>query len=45
MSKHFRPWKSDRAQLPPPSAQGFAPENHLSRFIVALVGESLDLSR
>jgi len=43
MSKHFRPWKIDQAQLLPPSVQDFVPEDHLSRFIVALVRESLDL--
>ena len=44
MSKHFRPWKIDQTQLLPPSVQDFVPEDHLSRFIVALVRESLDLS-
>jgi transposase len=44
MSKHFRPWKIDQVQLLPPSVQDFVPEDHLSRFIVALVRESLDLS-
>jgi transposase len=44
MSKLFRPWKIDQAQLLPPSVQDFVPEGHLSRFIVALVRESLDLS-
>src|ERR1700681_1081323 len=44
MSKHFRPWKIDQAQLLPPRVQDFVPEDHLSRFIVALVRESLDLS-
>jgi transposase len=44
MSKHFRPWKIDQTQLLPPSVQDFVPEGHLSRFIVALVRESLDLS-
>jgi transposase len=43
MSKHFRPWKIDEAQLLPPSVQDYVPEEHLSRFIVALVRESLDL--
>jgi transposase len=43
MSKHFRPWKIDQPQLLPPSVQDFVPEGHLSRFIVALVRESLDL--
>ncbi|MGF1651210.1 MAG: IS1182 family transposase [Hyphomicrobiaceae bacterium] len=44
MSKHFRPWKIDQAQLLPPSVQDYVPDDHLSRFIVALVRESLDLS-
>jgi transposase len=44
MSKHFRPWKIDQPQLLPPSVQDYVPEDHLSRFIVALVRESLDLS-
>jgi transposase len=44
MSKRFRPWKIDEAQLLPPSVQDYVPEGHLSRFIVALVRESLDLS-
>jgi transposase len=44
MSKHFRPWKIDEAQLLPPSVQDYVPEGHLSRFIVAVVRESLDLS-
>lgn len=44
MSKHFRPWKIDEAQLLPPSVQDYVPEDHLSRFIVVLVRESLDLS-
>ena len=44
MSKHFRPWKIDQVQLLPPSVQDFVPKHHLSRFVVALVRESLDLS-
>ena len=44
MSKHFRPWKIDQTQLLPPSVQDYVPEDHLSRFIVALVRESLDLA-
>ncbi len=43
MSKQFRLWKIDQAQLLPPSVQDFVPKGHLSRFIVALVRESLDL--
>ena len=44
MSKHFRPWKIDEAQLLPPSVQDYVAKDHLSRLIVALVRESLDLS-
>jgi transposase len=44
MSKHFRPWKIDEAQLLPPSVQDYVPKDHLSRLIVALVRESLDLA-
>ena len=43
MSKFFRPWKNDEAQLLPPSVQDYVPSDHLSRFIVALVRENLDL--
>jgi transposase len=45
MSKFFRPWKIDEAQLLPASVQDYVPSGHLSRFIVALVRESLDLSK
>ena len=44
MSKEFRPWKIDEVQLLPPSVQDYVPKDHLSRLIVALVRESLDLS-
>ena len=44
MSKDFRPWKIDQPQLLPPSVQDFVPKEHLSRFIVELVRESLDLT-
>ena len=44
MSKHFRPWKIDQSHLLPPSVQDYVPADHASRFIVALVRESLDLS-
>jgi transposase len=44
MSKDFRPWKIDEAQLLPPSVQDYVPQDHLSRFVVWLVRESLDLS-
>lgn len=43
MSKHFWPWKIDQTQLLPPSIGDFVPEDHLARFVVALVRESLDL--
>src|SRR6202140_5115308 len=43
MSKFFRPWKIDEVQLLPPSVQDYVPSEHLSRFIVALVRERLDL--
>jgi transposase len=43
MSKHFRPWKIDQTQLLPASIGDFVPEDHLARFIVAQVRESLDL--
>lgn len=45
MSKHFRPWKIEQPQLLPASVEDFVPADHLSRFIVALVRESLDLSK
>jgi len=44
MSKHFRPWEIDQTQLLPASVVDYVPADHLSRFIVALVRESLDLS-
>ena len=44
MSKEFRPWKIDQAQLLPPSVQDYVPKDHLARLIVSLVRESLDLS-
>ena len=44
MSKDFRPWKIDEAQLLPPRVQDYVPKDHLSRLIVALVREELDLS-
>jgi hypothetical protein len=44
MSKYFRPWKIDQPQLLPPTVQDFVPRDHLSRFIVELVRESLDRS-
>jgi transposase len=44
MSKEFRPWKIDEAQILPPSVQDYVPADHLSRLIVSLVREELDLS-
>ena len=44
MSKQFRPWKIDEPQLLPPSVQDYVAKDHVSRLIVALVRESLDLS-
>jgi transposase len=43
MSKHYRPWKIDDIQLLPPSVQDYVPSDHLARFVVGLVRESLDL--
>ena len=43
MSKQFRPWKIDDVQLLPASVQDYVPAEHLSRLIVLLVRESLDL--
>jgi len=44
MSKHFRRWKIDETHLLPPRVHDYVPADHPSRFIVALVRESLDLS-
>lgn len=44
MSKHYRPWKIDDIQLLPPSVQDYVPSDHLARFVVGLVRESLDLN-
>jgi transposase len=43
MSKSFRDWSLDQALLLPPSVHDFVPAGHLSRFVVALVTEELDL--
>src|SRR6202020_2887200 len=43
MSKYFRPWNIDQTLLLPPNVQDFVPKAHVSRFIVELVRESLDL--
>lgn len=44
MSKTFRDWSLDQALLLPPSVHDFVPAGHLSRFIVSVVTEELDLS-
>src|SRR5262245_59790849 len=44
MSKTFREWSLDQALLLPPSVHDFVPAGHLSRFVVTLVTEELDLS-
>jgi len=44
MSKEFRPWKIDEVQLLPPSVQDYVAADHLSRLIISMVRESLDLS-
>jgi transposase len=44
MSKEFRPWKIDEVQLLPPSVQDYVPQDHVSRLIVSLIREELDLS-
>jgi len=44
MSKTFRNWSLDQALLLPPSVRDFVPAGHLSRFVVALVTEELDLA-
>jgi transposase len=44
MSKTFRGWNLDQTLLLPPSVHDFVPTGHLSRLVVALVTEQLDLS-
>src|ERR1700747_833855 len=44
MSKDYRPWKIDEAQLLPPSVQDYVPKAPLSRLLVGLVREELALS-
>ncbi|UGY17907.1 IS1182 family transposase [Bradyrhizobium septentrionale] len=43
MSEYFRPWNIDQTLLLPPNVQDFVPKGHVSRFMVDLVRESLDL--
>ena len=44
MSKYFRAWKIDDIQLLPASVTDYVSSDHLSRLIVSLVREGLDLS-
>src|SRR5271167_598454 len=44
MSRHFRPWTIDQTRLLPAAVVDYVPEDHLSRFVVALARESLELS-
>ena len=44
MSKQFRPWKIDETHLLPPKVQDYVAKDHMSRLIVSLVRESLDLA-
>lgn len=44
MSKTFRPWPVDQAQLLPPSVSEFVPAGHMAHFVRDLVREQLDLS-
>lgn len=44
MSKTFRDWKIDEVQLLAPSVSDFVDADHLARFVVNLVRETLDLS-
>jgi transposase len=44
MSKYFRAWKIDDVQLLPASVADYVSPDHLSRLIVSLVREALDLS-
>ena len=44
MSKTFRPWPVDEAQLLPPSVTDFVPAGHVAHFVRDLVREQLDLT-
>lgn len=44
MSKYFRAWKIDEVQLLPASVTDYVASDHVSRLIVNVVRESLDLS-
>ena len=43
MSKTFRAWKIDQPLLLPLSVQDFVPPDHLAHFVLALIGDELDL--
>src|SRR5260370_26393276 len=43
MSNFFRPCNLDQTMLVRPNVEDFGPKGHVSRFMVELVGESLDL--
>ena len=43
MSKDFRLWKINQAQLLPPSVEDYVAKDHLSRLLVMLVRNGLDL--
>ena len=44
MSKTFRPWPVDQAQLLPPSVSDFVPVGHVAHLVRELVRGELDLS-
>jgi transposase len=44
MSKTFRPWPVDQAELLPPSVSDFVPAGHMAHFVRDLVREQLDLT-
>jgi transposase len=44
MSKTFRPWKIDEPLFLPPRVQDFVAEDHLSRFVLSLVRDDIDLT-
>jgi transposase len=45
MSKRFRPWKIDEPMFLPAKVQDFVGADHLARFVLNLVTESIDLRR
>ena len=44
MSKRFRPWKIDEPMFLPAKVQDFVGADHLARFVLNLVTESIDLT-